>query len=162
MGELMKLDDKDALLLRLLQDDCRLSNADLAERLGVSPSACYRRVKSLEDSGIIQGYGARINAAKAGLGFQVLVHIQLTRHGQDHMRQFIDAIGRWDEVLECYGTSGQADYHLRVLVKDLEAYNRFLEHKLFTLPAVQSAQTNMVLRVSKQHAVLPIAATDSA
>ncbi len=156
----MKLDDKDALLLRLLQEDCRLSNAELAERLGVSPSACYRRVKSLEDAGVILGYGARINAAKAGLGFQVIVHIQLTRHEQDHMRQFIEAIGRWDEVLECYGTSGQADYHLRVLVKDIDAYNRFLEQKLFRLPAVQSAQTNMVLRVSKQHTVLPIAESE--
>lgn len=157
----MTLDDKDALLLRLLQDDCRLSNAELAERLTISPSACYRRVKSLEEAGVITGYGARVNAGKAGLGFQVIVHIQLTRHGQDHMRQFIEAIGRWDEVLECYGTSGQADYHLRVLVKDIEAYNRFLEFKLFTLPAVQSAQTNIVLRVSKQHAVLPVAASES-
>ncbi len=155
----MKLDAKDALLLRLLQEDCRISNAELAERLGVSPSACYRRVKSLEDAGIIEGYGARINAAKAGLGFQVIVHVQLTRHEQEHMRQFIQAMQRWDEVLECYGTSGQADYHLRVLVKDIEAYNRFLEDKLFTMPAVQSAQTNMVLRVSKQHSVLPICAT---
>ncbi len=157
----MTLDDKDALLLRLLQDDCRLSNAELAERLNISPSACYRRVKSLEEAGVITGYGARVNAGKAGLGFQVIVHIQLTRHGQDHMRQFIEAISRWDEVLECYGTSGQADYHLRVLVKDIEAYNRFLELKLFTLPAVQSAQTNIVLRVSKQHAVLPVAASET-
>lgn len=157
----MPLDDKDAKLLRLLQDDCRLSNAELAERLHISPSACYRRVKSLEDAGVITGYGARVNAGKAGLGFQVIVHIQLTRHGQDHMRQFIEAIGRWDEVLDCYGTSGQADYHLRVLVKDIDAYNRFLEQKLFTLPAVQSAQTNIVLRVAKQHTALPVAASET-
>lgn len=156
----MKLDAKDALLLRLLQEDCRLPNAELAERLGVSPSACYRRVKSLEEAGVIQGYGARVNAGRAGLGFQVIVHVQLARHDQDHMRQFIQAMQNWDEVLECYGTSGRADYHLRVLVTDIEAYNHFLEDKLFTMPAVQSAQTNIVLRVSKQHAALPIAAND--
>lgn len=145
----MDLDAKDQKLLAMLEADCRMSNADLAERVGMSTSACWRRVRAFEDAGIIERYGAVLRPEKMGLAFHAIVHVQLTRHEPAHLRDFIAAVNARDEVRECYATTGQADYHLRVRCRDIEAYNRFLEQFLFTMPAVSSAQTNVVLRSIK-------------
>ena len=153
----MKLDDRDRRLLALLQRDTRLSNAELAEAAGLSPSACWRRVRALEDAGIVTGYGAHVDPRAAGLAFQAIVHVQLVRHEPDHLDQFIRAITGRAEVMECYATTGEADYHLRVLCRDIDAYNSFLESFLFRLPGVQSAQTNVVLREIKRARALPLA-----
>jgi len=152
----MEFDTRDRHILRLLQADCRVPNAELAEKVGMSPSACYRRVRAFEDAGIIERYRADVSASKAGFGFQSIVHVQLTRHNQDHLSDFIAAIAHRPEVLECYATTGQADYHMRVLCKDIVAFNRFLEEFLFRLPAVESAQTNVVLREIKRNATVPV------
>jgi Lrp/AsnC family leucine-responsive transcriptional regulator len=150
LTETEPLHRQDAQILALLQSNARISNADLAAAVGMSQSACWRRVKALEDSGVIEGYGAAINPAKAGQRFQAIVHVHLARHDPKHLKSFIDGVSQRPEVRECYATTGQADYHLRVLCKDLEAYNRFLETFLFMLPGVQSAQTNLVLREIKR------------
>ncbi|GAB4272407.1 MAG: Lrp/AsnC family transcriptional regulator [Pararhodobacter sp.] len=152
----MNLDDRDRRILALLQRDSRISTADLAEAAGMSTSACWRRVKALEEAGVIARYGVRVDPARAGLGFQAIVHVQLIRHDQAQVAAFIRQIERRDEVLDCFATTGQADYHLRVLCRDIAAYNAFLEGFLFTLPAVQSAQTNVVLREVKQAGALPL------
>lgn len=152
----MELDGRDRRILGLIQADCRISNADLAERVGMSASACWRRVRALEDAGVIAGYGARLDPARAGLEFSAILHVHLTRHTPDSLRAFIRAIELRDEVLDCWATTGQADYHLRVLCRDIAAFNRFLEDFLFTLPAVQSAQTNVVLRRIKSASSLPL------
>lgn len=146
----MQLDDRDLRLLTLLQQDCRLSNADLAQAVGMSASALWRRVRALEQAGVIERYGAVVNPDKMGLGFQAIVHVHLTRHDPDRIVEFIRAVETSPVVQECYATTGQADYHLRVLCRDLDAYNRFLEGFLFRLPAVDSAQTNVVLRTIKR------------
>jgi len=147
---------RDRFILEALQEDSRISNSDLAERVGMSASALWRRVRALEEAGVIEGYGARVNADAVGMGFHAIVHVHLARHDPERIVEVIRAIERRDEVQECYGTTGQADYHLRVLCRDLEAYNRFLEDFLFRLPAVASAQTNVVLRtIKKGGAVLP-------
>lgn len=146
----MELTERDRQLLELLQQDCRIPNAELAEQVGMSASACWRRVRAFEEMGLITGYGARVDPGKGGLGFQALVHVQLTRHNPDQLSEFIRVIDMRPEVLECYATTGQADYHLRVLCRDIAAYNLFLEDFLFRLPAVQSAQTNVVLREIKR------------
>ncbi|PCJ10219.1 MAG: AsnC family transcriptional regulator [Rhodobacteraceae bacterium] len=152
----MKLDDRDRKILTLLQQDARMSNADLAEAVGMSASALWRRVRALEGSGVIERYGAIVNPSAMGLGFQAIVHVHLTRHDPEELVEFIAAIKGNALVQECYATTGQADYHLRVLAPDLEAYNHFLEQFLFRLPAVASAQTNMVLRTIKHNKpVLP-------
>ncbi|MCR9127805.1 MAG: Lrp/AsnC family transcriptional regulator [Rhodobacteraceae bacterium] len=143
------LDPRDRAILTGLQRDCRMPNAELAAQAGVSASACWRRVRALEQSGVITGYGARIDPARAGLQFHAMVHVHLTRHDPEKIVQFIAAIETCDAVQECYATTGQADYHLRVLCRDLDAYNRFLETFLFRLPAVDSAQTNVILRSVK-------------
>lgn len=151
----MDLDDRDRRILALLQHDCRMSNADLAESVGMSASALWRRVRSLEEAGVIERYGAVVSPARMGLGFQAIVHVHLTRHDPDGIVDFIAAVETRAEVQECYATTGQADYHLRVLCRDLAAYNRFLEEFLFRQPAVASAQTNVVLRVITRNRPVP-------
>ncbi|MBK0327406.1 Lrp/AsnC family transcriptional regulator [Rhodobacteraceae bacterium F11138] len=147
----MQLDDRDIRILAHLQKDCRISNADLAESVGMSASALWRRVRSLEEAGVIERYGAVVNPAQMGLAFHAIVHVQLTRHEQGRLDDFIHAVEGRSEVQECYATTGQSDYYLRVLCRDLDAYNRFLEDFLFRLPAVDSAQTNVVLRTIKRN-----------
>lgn len=147
----MELDQRDLRLLKLLQEDCRKSNAELAEAVGMSASALWRRVRALEEAGVIERYGAVVNPGEMGLGFEAIVHVHLTRHDPDKIVEFIRAVEASAEVQECYATTGQADYHLRVLCRDLDAYNRFLEGFLFRLPAVSSAQTNVVLRTIKRN-----------
>jgi len=149
-----QIEDKDIRILDLLQNDCRISNAELAEKVGMSASACWRRVRLLEDDGVIERYNIVLNPEKIGLGFQAIVHVHLTRHDPDKASDFIRAVQQRDEVRECYATTGQADYHLRVLCRDIEAYNKFLEEFLFRIPAVQSAQTNVVLRQVKRGGIV--------
>ncbi len=152
----MRLDERDVRILNLLQKDCRMSNSDLADAVGMSASALWRRVRSLEEAGIIERYGAVLNPGRMGLEFHAIVHVQLTRHDRDRLAGFIRAVESRGEVQECYATTGQSDYHLRVLCRNLDAYNRFLEDFLFRLPAVASAQTNVVLRTVKRDVpVLP-------
>ncbi len=146
------MDSIDNKLILLLQQDSRLPNAQLAERLNISASACWRRVKALEDAGVIERYSAIVNPVAMGLGFEAIVHVHLTRHDTEALARFIAAVQRRDEVTECYATTGQADYHLRVLCRDIDAYNAFLEQFLFLHPAVNSAQTNVVLRRIKSNA----------
>ncbi len=146
----MQPDERDLRILTLLQKDCRMSNADLADAVGMSASALWRRVRGLEQAGVIERYGAVVDPARLGLGFHAIVHVQLTRHDRARLDEFIRAVDRRSEVQECYATTGQSDYHLRVLCRDLDAFNLFLEEFLFRLPAVASAQTNVVLRTIKR------------
>jgi len=151
---MIPLSDKDLHILNALQTDSRIANADLAQEVGMSASACWRRVRALEEAGVIDRYAAHVNPAKLGLQFHAIVHVQLTRHDPDKIVDFIRAVETSTEVQECYATTGQADYHLRVLTADIDAFNRFLEGFLFRLPAVSSAQTNVVLRSIKRATVL--------
>jgi DNA-binding Lrp family transcriptional regulator len=152
----MILDDRDRHILGILQADCRLSNADLATRVGMSASACWRKTRALEEAGVIEAYRADLSPQAIGLGFMALVHVQLTRHNPEHLAEFIDAVHTRPEVLDCFATTGQADYHLRVLCRDIAGYNEFLEEFLFRLPAVESAQTNVVLREIKRSRALSL------
>ena len=143
------LSASDRKILRLLQTDGRLSNQELAEKIGLSKSACWRRVKALEEAGIIEGYAAKLNPKACGLGFHAIVHVMLARHHVPHLQQFTDEIITRDEVLDCYSTTGGADYHLRVRCADIESYNQFLDSFLFSLEGIASIQTHMVLRELK-------------
>ena len=152
----MELDTRDLKILAALQQDCRISNADLAKQVGASASVCWRKTRALEEAGLIEGYRARLSAQGLGMSFQALVHVQLTRHNPEHLKDFIAAVSARREVMECYATTGQADYHMRVLCRDIGAYNVFLEEFLFRLPAVESAQTNVVLREIKRGRDVPL------
>ena len=152
----MELDDQDRRLLRILQRTGRMSNQELAEAAAMSTSACWRRVKALEEAGTIRGYAAIVDPRACGLAFHAIVHVQLARHEEGFVEQFVEAIARRPEVLECYATTGEADYHLRVLCTDLDAYNVFLERFLFRLPGIKSARTSLVLKEVKHEVALPV------
>lgn len=145
----MQLDEQDRRLLNLLQDEGRISNQELAEKSGMSASACWRRVKALEEAGIINSYRALLDPVESGLKFHAMVHVTLTRHEQGHVDTFIAEVQRRAEVLDCFSTTGEADYHLRVICADLDAYNAFLEGFLFRLPGIANVRTNLVLKSIK-------------
>lgn len=150
----MDLEDRDWRLMECLQTDARLTNQELADRVGMSPSACWRRVRQLEDAGIITGYRAAIDARAAGMGFHAILHVQLTRHTREVVDGFISEVLRHDEVLDCFATTGAADYHLRILCRDLDAFNAFMERTLFRLEGIANIQTNLVLRHVKSRTVI--------
>jgi len=147
---------KDKQILRLLQKNGRLSNQDLAEQVGMSKSACWRRVRALEEAHILEGYTARVNPDACGLGFHAIVHVMLARHQMSHLNQFTDEIITRDEILDCFSTTGGADYHLRIRCADIDAYNVFLDDFLFKLEGIASIQTNMVLRELKHSDMLSL------
>lgn len=152
----MDLTDADRRLLRALQEDSRVSNQALAERAGMSASACWRRVRALEDAGLIAGYPAVLDADRCGLAFSAIVHVTMTRHDVSQLSVFIERIAERPEVLECYSTTGEADYHLRVVCRDKEAYNDFLEGFMFRLPGIAHVRTNLILKDIKLHGPLPV------
>lgn len=150
------LREQDRTLLNLLQRDCRLSNQELAEQAGMSPSACWRRIRQFEADGIIDRYTAILKAEAAGLNFSAILHITLTRHNAEAVATFISSVTARPEVLECLATTGEADYHLRVVCIDKDAYNLFLEEFLFRLPGVAHVRTNLVLKEIKLETRLPV------
>ena len=152
------LDRRDRQILVELQRDSRLTTQDLAERVGMSTSATWRRVKSLEESGIIDRYAAIVNARKSGFGLASMVHLSLARHEQKNVEHFIREVRKHPEVLECFQTSGEADFHLRVVVEDIDAYNAFLDDFIFKLPGVSQVRSNIVLKEIKADTALPFRA----
>lgn len=150
------LQPKDRRLLAELQRDSRLTNQELADKVGMSSSATWRRVKSLEDNGVIERYTALVNPRKAGFGLASIVHVSLARHEQTHVEHFVREVLQHPEVLECYATSGEADFHLRVVVEDIDAYNQFLDDFIFKLPGVSQVRSNIVLKEIKADTALPL------
>lgn len=149
------LEPRDRRILDELQNDSRLTMQELAERVGMSGSACWRRVKSLEENGVIDRYAAIVNARKAGFGLSSVVHVSLARHEQKNVERFIREVQRHPEILECFATSGEADFHLRVVVEDIDAYNAFLDDFIFKLPGVSQVRSNIVLKEIKADTALP-------
>ena len=149
------LEAKDRRILAELQRDSRLTMQELAGRVGMSSSACWRRVKNLEDDGVIDRYAVIANTRKAGFGLSSMVHISLARHEQKNVENFIREVLRHPEVLQCFATSGEADFHLRVVVEDIDAYNEFLDGFIFRLPGVSQVRSNIVLKEIKADTALP-------
>jgi DNA-binding Lrp family transcriptional regulator len=149
------LDHRDRRILAELQRDSRLTTQELAERVGMSTSATWRRVRSLEDAGIIERYAAIVNAKKSGFGLASMVHVSLARHEQKNVEHFVREVSKHPEVLECFATSGEADFHLRVVVEDIDAYNVFLDEFIFKLPGVSQVRSNIVLKEIKADTALP-------
>jgi DNA-binding Lrp family transcriptional regulator len=149
------LDRKDRAVLKALQQDSRLTMQQLAALTGMSSSACWRRVKSLEDSGVIDRYAVVVNPQKAGFTLSSMTLVSLARHEEKNVENFVKEVARHPEVLECFATSGEADFHLRVVVEDMEAYNRFLDDFIFRLPGVSQVRSNIVLKEIKLDTALP-------
>ena len=149
------LKQKDRLLLHELQKDSRLTMQQLAERVGMSSSACWRRVRNLEESGVIDRYAVLVNPRKAGFSLSSMTHVSLARHEEKNVENFVREVMRHPEVLECFATSGEADFHLRVVVEDMDAYNKFLDDFIFRLPGVSQVRSNIVLKEIKADTALP-------
>lgn len=151
----MPLSRNDRRILAELQTDSRITMQQLADRIGLSSSACWRRVKSLEEAGVIDRYAVIVNPHKAGFDLSSMVLVSLARHEQSNVEHFIREVLRHPEVLECFATSGEADFHLRVVVADIDAYNTFLDDFIFKLPGVSQVRSNIVLKEIKADNALP-------
>ena len=153
-----ELDPIDARILDILQQDAGLSVAEVADRVGLSASPCARRIRILEEAGVITGYAAIIDQTKVGLPISVFVSIKLERQREDELDRFSQAVARWPEVVDCYLMTGQRDYLMRIVVRDLPAYERFLKDKLTRLDGVASIESSFALGQVKRSSALPIAA----
>ncbi len=150
------LDKVDADMVDRLQRDGRLSNAKLAEQLGVSEASCWRRQKRLEEAGVIDGYQAILNRRKLGGGVMAFVQIVCTQHSEEVTAAFERIIQACPQVLSCHNTTGEADFLLQVVARDLDDYSRFVEKVLRKLPGVSSIRSNLSLRELKTTNRLPI------
>jgi Lrp/AsnC family leucine-responsive transcriptional regulator len=153
----VRLDRIDLAVLAELQGDGRISNADLAEQVNLSPSACLRRVQRLEAAGIIAGYAALLDPARLGLGLQAFVRVQLARHDADTIAAFSQRVNDWDEVVACHALTGDMDYLLHVVVQDLDHFSRFLLDRLLSGDFVADVNSSFVLRSVKQTRRLSLA-----
>ena len=151
-----RLDAIDRKIIAALQRDGRMSMADLAAEVGLSPSPCARRVGLLEDAGVIARYVAMVNQRAVGLPVSVFVSIKLSSQREEALNAFAAAIGKWPEVLECYLMTGPRDYLLRVVAADLGAYERFLKEKLTRLDGIASIESSFALEQVKYTNVLPV------
>jgi len=153
----MPLDRYDQQILKILQQEGNLSNQALAERIGLSPSPCLRRVKALEECGIIEGYRAMVNAKQLGLTLMALIHISMDQHTPERFANFEKKVSALDEVLECLLITGQsADYQLKVVVKDMDAFQRLLLDKITRIKGVSGVHSSFVLRSVVNRTALPI------
>lgn len=150
-----QLDTADMRILQALQQDGRMTNVDLAERVGLSPSPCLRRVRELETSGVIKGYVALIDPEALDLSVIAFVRIRLERQDDQHLAKFETAIARIPEVMECYLMTGESDYQLRVLARSLADYEDLLRRKLTKIPGVAEVTTSFALRPVIYRTALP-------
>lgn len=150
------MDRADVVLLEALQDDSSRSIAQLADLAGVSPSACHRRIRALEEAGVITGYAAQVDSGRLGLKLQAFVEITLTSQSREAMDRFEAAVGDFDDILECHLMSGQADYLLRVAAADLEQYDRIHRDCLARLPGVSAMRSAFAIRRIKRWQGYPV------
>ena len=151
-----ELDATDRRILAALQEDGRLSNVELAARIGLSPSPCLRRVKRLERDGFIEGYRATLDRGRVGLGFTVFVGVRLEAHANARAGRFEDAVLKMREVIACHMVSGTVDYLLEIVAPDLAHYQKFLVDKLLALPMVREVQSSIAISTLKAGAPLPL------
>jgi Lrp/AsnC family leucine-responsive transcriptional regulator len=150
------LDAIDCRIIAALQADGRLSNVELAERVGLSPSPCLRRLKRLEREGYIEAYRAVLQRSRIGLGLTVFVGVKIEGHANEQALKFEETVLAMPEIVACHMVSGDTDYLLEVVVPDLEHYQRFLVGKLLELPIVKDVRSNIAIQTLKDAAPLPL------
>lgn len=153
------LDALDRKIIAELQVNSRRSVQELADRVGLSASPCARRIRILEEAGVIQGYVAIVDQTAVGLPISVFVSVKLERQREDELDRFSLAVSRWPEVVDCYLMTRQRDYLMRIVVRDLPAYERFLKNKLTRLDGVDSIESSFALGQVKRSNALPISTT---
>ena len=143
----MELDRYDRMILRVLQENARISNQDLADRIGLSPSPCLRRVRALEEAGVIKGYRALLDAKALGYTLMALIYISMDKHTPDRFEYFEKEISQFSEVLECLLITGQdADYQIKVIVRDMDAFQELLLNRIIGIRGVTGVHSSFVLR----------------
>jgi Lrp/AsnC family leucine-responsive transcriptional regulator len=150
------LDRIDLRLLATLQTEGRITNAELAERVNLSPSACLRRLQRLEADQVITGYAAQVDPQAVGLGLQAFVRVQLVKHEAEVIERFVERVGGWDEVVACHALTGDMDYLLHIYVADLADFSRFLLDHLLNAAGVADVNSSFVLRTVKRSPSLPL------
>ena len=153
----MELDRYDRHILEVLQSDGRLSNQELADRIGLSPSPCLRRVRALEEAVLITGYRALVDAKKLGLSLMALLHISMDKHTPERFANFEKKVAAQPEVLECLLITGQeADYQLKVIIRDMDAYQELLLNRITRIEGVTGVHTSFVLRRVLDKTAVPV------
>ena len=153
----MEIDRFDRQIFQILQHEGRISNQELAERIGLSPSPCLRRVRALEESGVIQGYRALLDAKTLGLSLMALIYISMDKHIPERFEHFEKAIRTLDEVLECLLVTGQdADYQLKVIVRDMDAFQELLLNRITRIQGVTGVHSSFVLRRVVDKTAIPV------
>lgn len=153
----MEIDRFDRQILRVLQQDGRISNQDLADRIGLSPSPCLRRVRTLEENGVIQSYRALLNAKALGYSLMALIYIAMDAHTPERFEHFENAIREMPEVLECLLITGQdADYQIKVIVTDMDAFQELLLNRINRIQGVTGVHSSFVLRRVVNKTEIPV------
>ena len=152
----LEWDKKDLRILEILQEQARISNSDLAQHVGLSPSPCWRRVRALEDAGVIQQYVALVNAKSVGLPINVFAPVTLDKQLESALEAFETSVTKRPEVMECYLMTGEFDYLLRVVVPDLEAYEHFLLEHLTRIKGIASIKSSFSLKQVCYKTTLPL------
>lgn len=149
------MDATDRKIIRILQQDARLTNQELADRINLSPSPCLRRVRNLEAQGVLAGYTAIVDQEKYGLPINVFVNIRLEKQSNEAINAFEKDIQALDEVLECYLMTGSRDYMLRVVSQSLKSYEAFVRNKLTTIPGIAGIESSFAFDQVKRNSTLP-------
>ena len=150
------LDQIDRRLLAELQDEGRVTNVELAQRVGLTAPPCLRRVRSLEESGVIKGYHAELEPSKLGFSITVFALVSLKSQAEESLRQFEDVMRQLPEVRECHMLNGEIDFILKIVSKDLQSFQEFLTSKLTPAPNVASVKTSLTIRTAKQLPGVPL------
>ncbi len=150
------IDATDRRILDLLQTEAGINASTIGERIGLSQSACWRRIQRLRDEGVIIDQPVVLDPEKVGLTTMVFAHVKLTSHGRSNLSAFSDAVQNFPEVLDCYGLLGSTDFLLRIVAEDIKAYETFFFEKLSQLPGIQEVTSSIVLSDIKQTKVLPL------
>jgi Lrp/AsnC family transcriptional regulator len=154
----VELDRSDVRILDVLQDHGDLSAADVAERVGMTASTCWRRISRLQEIGVLRRRVALLDREKVGLNVMVFSHVKLAGHGRDALLRFEQAVREHPEILECYTLMGETDFLLRIVCRDIKAYEAFFLDHLSRFPGVQSVNSSIALAVIKETTALPLAA----
>ena len=152
----MKLDHIDHKILKHLQENARITNADLADKVGLSPTPCLRRLRRLEADGIIKGYHTEINREALGVNVTVIILVKLEREDDKTLREFEEAIRAREEVMECHLVTGKFDYFIRVIVPSLAAYEAFLSETMLRMPNIATVESSFTLREVVRKVVTPL------
>ncbi|EMR03706.1 Lrp/AsnC family transcriptional regulator [Cesiribacter andamanensis] len=151
-----KLDQIDRKILEILQNNAKITNAQLSKEVGLSPAPTLERVKKLEQTGIIQSYHAKLDPAKIGLGVSTFVHVGLKGHNKENIEIFLNAIREIDEIIECHHVTGTGDFVLRVIAKDITSYQRLMLEKVSEISVVDNLQSMVILSTFKEKKSMPL------